>query len=622
MGTSQEERTGPPGTRFALPSRAPGLRRPVAAGAVLLIAASLVLHVLVLKDSYFVEDDLLFVGNAYQSGLTPDFLLRVHNGHFMPGAFALTWVLSHASAYDWTLVASVTTAAQALLSVAAFRLLGLLFGYRPMILLPLTVFLFSPLTIPGFGWWAAAINAVPLQLAMVLALTAQVRFARGEGDRYGRRALGWWLMGMAFSIKGVFVAFVLFAVTTAFLRDRQIGWIRSMLRELGRHRRLWGAYAAIMGGYTALYLARRSAAPVEGAVLPQTGHALEMVGTMVGRTFPSGAVGGPLGWLSNGVTGGLAAPSDTLVAISWVVVAAVVVTTVVHRRRAVRAWVLLGGYLLFADAVPAVIARSGSVAASGAEPRYVADAVVVLMLCLGFALLPLAGERDAYRRPLPGGSLRALTAGLAAGAYLVVSVISIEDYRSGLSVDRIRGYFDTVRAELAAAPDDTVIYPTPVPDHVMVPWFGDGRLSSRVLTPLARPALRARMTHPEPSHEAKVFDQEGRLVEMGVFGFFEPLPPGGFCLPVTDGAVLVPEAVSAGGPVTAGSLFYSAARSASVTLEVGRERLVLNLRATPGDTIYFPMRTAGRGVRIVIDDPGAQVCLKGLAIGAPAAPPP
>lgn len=191
MEATEGGRQDPPVLRITLPGWLAALRSPVLLGAALLIAASLVLRVLVLRDSYFVEDDLLFVGNAYENDLTLDFVTRVHKGHFMPGAIALTWVLSRIAAYDWLLVAGVTFVAQALLSVLALRLLRTLFGTRPAILPPLALFLFSPLTIPAFGWWAAAINAVPLQLALVLALTAQVRFARGEGARYGRRALAW-----------------------------------------------------------------------------------------------------------------------------------------------------------------------------------------------------------------------------------------------------------------------------------------------------------------------------------------------------------------------------------------------------------------------------------------------
>ncbi|SFI06436.1 hypothetical protein SAMN05216275_10110 [Streptosporangium canum] len=616
MEATETERPESTALRVALPGWLAALRSPVLLGAVLFIAASLALRALILRDSYFVEDDLLFVGNAYENDLTLDFVTRVHKGHFMPGAIALTWVLSRIAPYDWLLVAGVTFVAQALLGVLVLRLLRTLFGTRPAILPPLTLFLFSPLTVPAFGWWAAAINAIPLQLALALALTDQVRFTRGEGARYGWRALAWCVAGMAFSTKGVFAAFLLYALTTAFLGDRETGWIRSMLGEVRRHWRLWSVHVMAIAAYTIVYLSRMGTAPGEGASVPKPGVAVDLVSRMLGRTFPSGAVGGPVTWTPT-PTGGLADPSDLMVAASWAGLAAVVVVTVLYRRRALRAWIVLAGYLLFADAIPTVIARGSYTALVGAETRYVADAVLVLALCLGFALLPVKGETGAYRRPLPASSR--LVAGLSAGAYLVLSVISIETYRATLSGDRVRAYLDTAAAQLAAAPDNVVIYPTPLPDDIVLPWNGERRLSNRLLAPLARPAVRVRMAHPEPSHEARAFDRNGRLVRMSVFGFFATPGKNERCIPVVNGAAVFPEAVSFGGPATAGALAYTAGRPVSVTVEVGEERIVLNLQETPLGLIHFPVRGVSRGIRIVMDDPAAPVCMTGVALGVPVA---
>ncbi|MBB2909782.1 hypothetical protein FHS43_001028 [Streptosporangium becharense] len=595
------------------------LRSPVTLGATLLVVASLALRVLILRDSHFVEDDLLFVGDAYENDLTLGFVTRVHKGHLMPGAIALTWVLSRLAPYDWLLAAGVTLAAQALLSVLAFRLLRLLFGDRPAILPPLAVFLFSPLTVPAFGWWAAAINAVPFQLALVLALTCQVRFARGEGTRYGWRALGWTVFGMAFSTKGVFAVFLLFALTTAFLGDREAGWGRSVLREVRRNRRLWAAYLAVIAAYTTVYLLRAGAASTDRLPAPKVDVALDLAGRLLGRTFPGGAVGGPLTWSPVTPTGGLAGPSDAVVAVAWAVLAAVVLVSVVHRRRAVRAWIVLAAYLVFADTVPTVIARGGYTSLVGAETRYVADAVLVLAVVLGLALLPLRGEEDAYRRPLPRPSWRVPVVVIVTGAYLAASVVSVETYRQTLSGDRVRTYLGTVARQLAAAPDDVVIYPTPLPDDIVLPLNGDRRLSHRLLAPLARPGLRIRMAFPQPSYDARVFDRNGRLDRMSVFGFLGAPRNGERCLPVADGALHFPDAVSFGGPATAGAIAYAAERPVPVTVEVGEERVLLTLRASDGGLIHFPVRGVSRGMRIVLDDPAAEVCVTGVALGAPIA---
>ncbi|WP_433373730.1 hypothetical protein [Streptosporangium sp. CA-115845] len=616
--TERQERPEPPALRIVLPGWLAALRSPVLLGAALLIVVSLVLRLLILRDSYFVEDDLLFVGDAYRSDLTLDFVTRVHKGHFMPGALALTWVLSRVAPYDWLLVAGVTFVAQALLSVLALRLLRMLFGTRPAILPLLALFLFSPLTIPAFGWWAAAINAVPLQLVLVLALTDQVRFARGEGTRYGRHALAWCVVGMAFSTKGVFVTFLLFALTTAFLREREKGWITSALGEVRRHWRLWSAHVLALATYTILYLARMSTAPGEGASVPDPGVTADLLSILLGRTFPSGAIGGPVDWAPT-PTGGLTAPSDVLVAVSWAVLAVLLVITVRYRRRALRAWLVLGGYLLLADAIPTVIARGNYTSLVGLESRYVADAVVVLMICLGLALLPVSGESGAYRRALPAPSSLVLAAGLTSGAYLMLSMISIGAYRDTLTGDRVRTYLETVAGQLAAAPDNVVIYPTPVPDDIVLPVNGERRLSSHLLTPLARPAVRVRMAHPEPSEDAKVFNRDGRLVRMSIFGFLATRGEGERCIRTLDGTAFFPDAVSFGGKATAGALVYISDRPVSVTVQVGEERIVLSLQQTSGGLVHFPVAGVGKGMKIVMDDPTAPLCMTGVALGAPVA---
>ncbi|GAA0841936.1 hypothetical protein ACFQVD_23575 [Streptosporangium amethystogenes subsp. fukuiense] len=614
--TERPERPEPPALRIVLPGWLAALRSPVLLGAALLIVASLVLRLLILRDSYFVEDDLLFVGDAYRSDLTLDFVTRVHKGHFMPGALALTWVLSRIAPYDWLLVAGVTFVAQALFSVLALRLLRNLFGTRPAILPLLILILFSPLAIPAFGWWAAAINAVPLQLVLVLALTDQLRFSRGEGGRYGWRALAWCGVGMAFSTKGVFVTFLLFALTTAFLRERETGWIASAFGEVRRHWRLWSAHVLALAAYTVLYLARRGTAPGEGASMPDPDVTTELLSLLLGRTFPSGAIGGPIDWSPTAV-GGLAEPSDALVIGSWVILATLLVVTVLHRRRALRAWIVLAGYLLLADAVPTVIARGSYTSLVGLETRYVADAVVILAICLGLALLPVEGESGAYRRALPAPSSLSLVAGLTSGAYLILSMVSIGAYRDTLTGDRVRAYLETAREQLAAAPENVVIYPTPLPDDIVLPVNGERRLSSHLLAPLARPAIRVRMTHPEPSEEARVFDKDGKLVPMSVFGFFAARGEGERCMPTLDGTAFFPDAISFGGKATAGALAYISDRPVSVTVEVGEERIVLSLKETSGGLVHFPVTGVSRGMNIVMNDPTAPLCLTGVALGAP-----
>ncbi|GLV51884.1 hypothetical protein TBS_24520 [Thermobispora bispora] len=619
--TQVAENRGAEGTTLTitLPRWLAGLAHPVIAVAVLLILLALGLRIPILLGSYFVEDDFLFQGDAYESGLTFDFMFRVHKGHLMPGALALTWVLARISAYNWALVASVTFAAQVLVSVMTLRLLVRLFGVRPGILIPLAIALFSPLTFPAFGWWSAAINAVPLQLGMVMALSAQVRYVREGQAKYARRAFLWVLFAMAFSTKGVFVPFVLFAVTTGFLRRWAGGWIGLMLREARQHWRLWGAYLLLIAGYTALYLSRRDTAPGEGATIPDPGDAFDLVTKLLGSTFPAGIVGGPLSWGPVPPTGGMANPSGLLIAVAWTVIAALVIGSLIHRRRAGRAWVLMAGYLIAVDAIPTAIARgTGLAQIVGAETRYVADAVIVFALCLALAYLPQPGEPEPYRRPLPTGSGVAAAAGVVAGVYLVTATVSIQNYRDTLSGDRVRAYLANVRAALAKAPDDTPIYSSPLPEDIVLPWNGNRRYSHRLLAPLARPTLRERMRAPEPSEDAVVFDEKGRLVPVSVQPVIARVPPPGrTCFPLLGDAIFFPDVPSFGGIGPIAGLAYSAKRPVTGSYEIGEYRGRLTFRATESGLLHFPVTAPGKGLLIRLDDPAAPICLKGFAFGDP-----
>jgi hypothetical protein len=617
--TAQVGQPDRPTVQITLPGWMSGVANPVMLAGTLLIAISLAVRIPILRGAYFVEDDFLFVGDAYEHDLTFDFLFRIHKGHLMPGALALTWGESRISAYNWLLVASVTFVLQALVAVFMLRLLRSMFGVRPGILLPLAVFLFSPLAIPAFSWWSAALNSVPLQLAMVLAMSAQVRYARGEGRRHARVALGWILLGMAFSTKAVFLPLLLFALTTAYLRaeGREKGWVASMMTEAREHWRLWAVHVLLMGGYTALYLSRQYTAPGEGAAMPKAGVTSDLLGNLLGRTFPAGIVGGPLSWGPVPSTGGLAAPSTLLVAAAWVALGVLVLGTLVYRRRAARAWLILAVYLVFVDAIPTVIARGSALGLVGAETRYVADAVVVFAVCLGIVLFPLRDEAQPFHRPVPTGGVLPMVAGLTAGAYLIMSMVSIENFRETLSGDKVRAYLGNVRTSLAKAPADAVIFSRPVPDSIVLPWNGARRLSHHLLAPLASPATRARMRVPEPSDHALVFDDAGRLVPVSVAPDFAQVPPPKKkCLPTLAGAVYWPEPVTFGGPDTVAGLAYSARRSTSLTIEVSGQSQQLNLEPTAGGLLHFPILIAGKGLLIRVDDPSAGVCLRGFAFGA------
>ncbi len=146
--------------------------QPVAIVAALLLVAQTAIRAWLGYRGYFFLDDFAFTSRAAKYSLTDlhDYLLQSYNSHLMPGAFAQIWILTKMWPLNFTAVMTVSVVLQVLLGALFYCLLRELFGTRPAILVPFAVFLFTPITLPAFEWWAAALNQLPQQLAMVAAL--------------------------------------------------------------------------------------------------------------------------------------------------------------------------------------------------------------------------------------------------------------------------------------------------------------------------------------------------------------------------------------------------------------------------------------------------------------------
>jgi hypothetical protein len=618
--------------------RLPALGKgPVTGVGLLIVLVSLAFKASVLSKAYFVEDDFLFVAGAGESGFTWDYLTRVHKGHLMPGALALVWVLTTIAPYSWALVSAVTIALQAAASIGFLVLLRRLFGDRFGVLAVLAVYVFAPLTVPAMSWWSAALNAVPLQLALVAALAAHIRYVRtGKGRWHG---LAWAAVGMAFSTKGVFIPFVVLGFTSAYL-GRGL-WPRAILAELRRP--VWWAHGLLLAGYAVLYLLRRGSAGDDALTGPKAEVVPGLVRRLLGETFPTGAVGGPLRWGGVTSTGGLADPATATVIVSWTMIVALALLTCLYRRRAWRAWAILAAYVVVADTVPTVIARATQWDLIGAETRYVADAALIFALCLAFAALPVGGGADsgadsradgradsgadggadggydARRRPVPGWLTPA--AGVLTAGFLAASLVSINAFGDTLTGDRIRPYLQAARESLATAAPDADIYARPVPAHIVLPWNGARRLTSHVLTPLAAPHLRQRMRFPAPSARPYVFDDAGKLVPVGqVTPFFDGVK-GDQCYPAGKSFPVE----SHGDPSMVVALAYFSPRPVRVVVDLGGTQRAATLPATSelGALYYVPHDGPGRGLRITAaGDQGQGFCLKAVAFGEPGPAPP
>jgi hypothetical protein len=596
---------------------------------VLIVAAALIIAHLgvrwaILANSYFRQDDFEFVARAAEGPPDWGYLMRSHAGQLMPGGFAIAWVLTRISAYDWGLTGAVTLLMQAAAALAVLRMLRVVFGDRPAILAPLTVYLFTPMTLTSTAWWAAALNSLPLQAAIGMAVAAHVRYIRTNEFRYARAAFLWTVVGLAFFVKAAVLPFLLLAVTSAFLIHAGVGgaagggWPRALLTTLRAHRRAWALYGAALPVYAVVFAVQLVHTSRTSVGSPGGEAINDFASAWLGKTVPTTMVGGPGRWfVSTAGDYAVASPAQVLIAAAWCVVIGVIVLSIWFRRRAWRAWLILAGWLVAADMVPVILGRMPDWAARiyGLETRYLADAAPVFVLCLALACIPLAGEREPYRRQLPGGWLHPSTIGVLTLAYVGVALWSTVTYIGKTNPDLTRDYLTNARAALAGAPGSGVIYDRNVPGFMTWQLVGPYAHTSHVLAPLAGPDVRAAMTRRQPAENAVIFDDKGHLVPLAVSGPRVSVAPGK-CWPQVGGRYTMPVAPPGRASSWTLDLGYLSGAPGRVRVSYGGPEVEVPL-GVGLNKVYIPIE--GRGPNVVITQVSAPpgLCLGGVAVGTP-----
>jgi hypothetical protein len=593
--------------------------RVVLAGLVM-IAAQLVWKGFFLNHFFFWQDDYHDLDLALDHHFSWGFLVHMGSGHLIPGVYALSWVLARVGLYDWALASGVTLVILAAAGVAALRLLRTLFGDRPAILVPLAVYLVTPLTLPDLGWWSSAIESLPLQFATFMALDAHVWYVRNRRIRHAVAAALWLAVGMFFFEKGAVVPLLLFAVTSAFFVDGR--WATAARRCLLTYWRAWLLYAAVLGGYVMLIALQLHTSSAKPRSPGQYRNVLSFMSGLVKNTFVPGALGGPWQWFPSGALA-YSAPPTGLVWLSWIVAAAIVVVSIWNRRYAWRAWAILAAWILAADMAPVIIGRikelSGAVL--GLETRYVADAVPVLAICLGLAFWPVAGRPDSrrHRRETAGNSQYVTAAaGAVLGAFILGSLWSAQAYESATTSAPTRAFITNARAALAAAPHGTVIVDRPVPDTVALGIFGGYSYASKIVGEMARgePANRlrwARLPQGTIDH-LMAFGQDGRLRQAAPYGPAALLPAGKSCWSQIGRKIVIhlSRQVTVPGALTL-HIAYLAAASGPAKVSFGEQSQSLTLQRGLHN-LYLTVQ--GSGNSFIVRGLGSnRLCIGGASVG-------
>ena len=565
-------------------------------------------------QGYFTGDDFVFTYNAATAGFELDYLLREHAGHLMPGAFALVWLLDFISPLNYPLVVVVDLLIQGLAGWWMYRLLVLLFGSRKAVLLPLAFFLFTPLTLDAFLWWAAALNHLPLQLGLVFGIYAHVKYVRDGSARWLVAAFGSLLFTLSFFEKAVLIPPYVFVLTVLYFRqgtalNRVVGTLRD-------HWKVWLGYAVITGLYIALYVSRVSFAFDSS---PDATSTAQLTGRVVGTTFIPGLFGGPWEWLLVGSSGGAAAPPEWAKWLSWELLIVLFAGTVLIRRGALRAWALLGAYVAVDIALLAVgrLAWIGPII--GQAYRYVADAAVPATMTIALVAIPLLGEQrpltragEAAREALQRRRwLPVLAGALAANAFLLSATYTTQTYSELWNRNPAGAFVENARRTLAEAPPGTVLLDEAVPPGVLNGLFNPHNGSSLLFAPLTdRPRFGQSTDH------LWVFNPQGELVPGRVGGIdSEPGPLTNCGYAVTDAAATrIPlDRDVYEWPWTVHIAYLAGVRTPA-TIELGNAKQEVQLKKGLTD-VFLQLPGGGSEIWIGGLAEGAGVCVDKVTVG-------
>lgn len=446
---------------------------------------------------YFYWDDLILVGRAgTQNLLSPSYLFDDHDGHVMPAAFLVSGAITRLAPFSWVWPAASLVVLQALASLALLRALWVILGWRPVLLVPLTFALFTPLAVPGFAWWAAGLNTLPMQAALAWVCADAILLVRTRQPRYAVAGVVVYFGGLLFFEKAAVIPFVAFAVVAL------LGYVTGSfgVREVWRRGlRLWLACLALTVAWIGVYL----------IVVDQKRWSFDvaMTGELLGRSFTHGIVpglvGGPWAWQRWAPASPWATPPASVMVLGWVVVIAAVALALARKQRI---WPVLAVALGYAVAcqIPIYLMRSSRFTALELAQtlRYLPDLVVVLALlaAVGFC----APNRTSPR--LDASRARTAVAVAVAVLFVMSSLYSTATFLRVWRDSPVPSYLSNARAGLAATSDAPLLDQEVDPLILQRVAFPENLASHMFALAQPRPEFASATT------DLRMFDRAGTLL--------------------------------------------------------------------------------------------------------------
>ena len=433
---------------------------PMLLGAALLVLLQTVVRAGIVLPSYYWQDDFHHVELARRLGLSQAFLVRDYSGHLEVGQYFLYWLIGRGAGLSFVPAALSLLGMQLAASCLLLTLLRQLFGRSPWVLVPFAGYLFTPLGLPVATWWAAGLQAMPLQITMLLTILALVRAVRQRSWRWAAVAVAAQALGLLFWEKAVLILPAALAVLVL------VEWAGTPVAV--RVRRLLAGWWLLLPlvlvpvGYAFVY----TAVVDSSSVLGQRSHDVaRTTGETVIRLLLPGLFGGP--WTDAGGENTVFPRIGDAAALLFAVLLLAVVAASfwLRGRRALQGWLLAAGYVA-ADIVLLQVGRADFIGLLARDPRYITDAlpIIAIGVCAAFH-----GPARTRRFPawLPG------TTGSRGSAVPAVAVLTCSCLLSSfLLAEQLqhrfsRDYVHTLVRQLNTKPGVSVLS-TPLPTNVSV----------------------------------------------------------------------------------------------------------------------------------------------------------
>ncbi|WP_245548298.1 hypothetical protein [Nocardia pneumoniae] len=586
----------PSSATFRLPRRIRDAR-PVVVAAGCLILAQLAIRWWVADSGYFYWDDLILVGRAARFPLwSADLLLYNHDGHFMPLAFATAWAVTAIAPLAWGGPVVVLLILQLAASVAVLRMLMVLVGVRWTTLPPLVFYLFCPLTLPAFAWWAAALNALPLQFALAWVIGDAILLIQSGRRRYAISATVVFAVALLFFEKSVIVPFIAFAGVAL---ARSVDGGESPIRVVARRgAALWAGSGLVLACWLIGYLA-----VVGGPAVPQDLRELrDLLPGAASLGIVPALFGGPWVWERWLPSTPWADPPGWAVVSAWLALAGLVVLSVRARLRVSAVWLAIAAYVLVVQ-VAVALARSGPNTAAELMQslRYFADLAVVLSAA--GALMVRARPRPS-RKPMSFRSRRVVVAALV--VFLVSSLWSTYTFVRSWRVGPTKTYVTNVKSALNGW-DGAPLLEQEVPWQVLNPLAYPQNLTSRVLAPIAAPG-----TFADSTPHLRMITDTGEIVEATVWWNRIILPgpqPGcGYRINGTAPVHLLLDGLMFEHEWTA-QLNYFANQDGRINVGFDHGKAVAATVRKGPNTVFVRIVGGGTSLRISSGTPGLELCV-------------